>query len=119
MKFLIPVIFFLALILPKNVLAQQTVDLGKSYAFGGIKSLGEGIGYIVPTIIAIAGVMITFYFIVGAIKFIVSEGDKNSVSEAKKTITHTIIGAALLVLLFLAAKFVPEFFGLQGFELLR
>lgn len=104
----------------KEVFAQNTpVPLSKIYAYGSLQNLGEGIGKIIPTLVAVFGVMVAFYLIIGAIKFIVSEGDKASVSEAKKTITHTIIAVALFVLLFLVIRFVPEFFGLEGFKILE
>lgn len=136
-KVILSLIIFFALLSPQVVSAQGTeqnelqkeaileenavtpVDLRGIYAYGGLESLGQGIGYIIPTVIAVAGVLVAFYLIIGAIKFIVSEGDKASVSEAKKTITHTIIAVALLVLLFLVIRFIPEFFGLEGFKILE
>lgn len=106
------IIFIFFLDIP-NVLAQTPVSLSNQYAFGDLPSLGAGVSWIVPAAVAFFMIGVTFYLVIAGIKFIVSEGDKASVSEAKKTITHTIIAVILFILLFLVVKYIPKFFGID------
>lgn len=93
----------------KPVLAA---DLGQNYAFGPIKSLGEGLSYLVQPAFAIAAVGVVLYLVIGAVRMILSGGDKNAVAAARSSIIHAIIGFMLLILMFLILQFVPEFLGI-------
>lgn len=87
------------------------VNLGDEFGLGKISTLGEGFTRLVMPAFELAGVAVAIYLLVGAIKFITSGGDKNAVASAQQMITHAIIGFVLLVLLFVIAQFIPEFFG--------
>ncbi len=91
---------------------NPTVNLKDVYAFGGLQSLGALFSRFTPTVVAIFATMVSFYIIIAAVKFIVSEGDKASISEAKKTITHTLLALVFFVLLFLIVRFILPFFGI-------
>lgn len=96
----------------------QGVNLQQSYAFGNISSLGEALNYLVPYIFAIAGTAVVIYFVVGALRFIFSGGDKNAIASGQQMIIHAIIGFILLILVFLVILFIPELFGLPKFRII-
>lgn len=95
------------------------IDLSKQYAFGNITSLGQGLGFLVGPAFMIAGVAVVIYFIIGAVRFIFSAGDKGAVQGARDMITHAIIGFILLMLMFLLFQFIPEFLGLGKFKIIQ
>lgn len=93
--------------------AYAAERLGDNYAFGGIASLGEGLGYLVAPGFQIAAVAVILYFIVGAYKLITSSGDKEALASSRAMITHAIIGFVLLMLMFAVLQFVPKFFSIN------
>lgn len=95
------------------------IDLKDQFAFGNIKSLAEGVGYLTMPAFAIAAIALVFYFIVGAFQYLTSGGDKNALQSAQKMIIHAIMGFILLMVLFLILQFLPEFFGLKGFKIIQ
>lgn len=97
----------------------MTVDLGKNYGFGDIPNLGEGFNRLVMPVFEIAGVAVGIYLLIGAIKFITSGGDKESIASARAMITHAIIAYVLLMLVFLLMKVVPEFFGAGSLSIIK
>lgn len=90
-----------------------TVNLSNEYAFGELQSLGQIINGAMPIIFSIAALSVVIYFLIGAVKFITSSGDKNAVAGARDMIVHAIIGFILLMLLFLIMEFIPQFFNLN------
>ena len=98
---------------------NQQVPLSQQYAFGNIKSLSQGVGYIIGPAFEIAGILVLFYFLIGAFQYLTSGGDKNTTASAQGKITHAIIGFVLLILLFVIMKFVPEVLGLSGFNIIQ
>ena len=92
--------------------AFAAVDLSEQYAFGDLGSLGEGINRLVGPAFAIATTAVTIYFIYAAFTYITSGGDKEAIGNARKMVTHSIIGFVMLMLLFLVVNFV--FFRLFG-----
>lgn len=102
----------------KPVLAQP-VSIGDNFAFGGLRSWGEGLGFLVNPAFQIAAVAVVIYFLVGAVKYILSAGNKEKVAEARDTIIHAIIGFMLLIFLFLFVQFIPQFLGLVGVQLIK
>ena len=92
---------------------MRAADLGEEYSFGHIKSLAEGIGYLITPALSIAGLAVLLYFIFGAFKLVFSAGDKTAVAEARGMIVHAIIGLILLLLMFVIFQFIPEFLGIN------
>lgn len=88
-------------------------DLSQQYAFGHINSLGEAISYLIPFAFSIAAVAVVFYLLIGALRFILSGGDKGAIEGARNMITHAIIGFILLMLLFVIMQFVPQILGIN------
>ncbi len=82
------------------------VDISKDYAFGDLQTLGQGLNRLVLPAFTIAALAVVIYFIIGAVKFITSGGDKEELGKARDMITHSLIGFILLISLFLVIEFV-------------
>ncbi len=110
------IVLFLSIIyyLPSTIYAASTgIDIGEHYAFGDVKTFGQGITLLVDPAFAIATTLVIIYFIIGAFKFLTSGGDKQAVSDARGMITHAIIGFIILIFSFLILQYIPEFFGFK------
>jgi len=93
-----------------NPLLENLNGLEGADYFGAlIKSL-IGISFVVASIIFI------FIFIMGAIQWITSNGDKGAVQAAQSKITNAIIGLVILLSLFALLRVVGDFFGLEIFQ---
>ena len=64
-----------------------------------------GLGFVVGTIIFF------FIFMIGAIQWIASGGDKAAVEQARGKLTNALIGIFILFALFALIKIVEDFFG--------
>lgn len=106
------------LILNSSRVYAQGVDLKDTYSFGNISSLGQALNFLVPYVFAFAGTAVVFYFIIGALRFVFSGGDKNTIGAAQQMMTHAIIGFILMILIFLVILFIPELFGLPRFRII-
>lgn len=99
---------------PRPVMtALPTVNLGERFGFGHIKSLGDGISFLVGPAFTIAGIAVLLYFLFAAYKLIFSGGDKTAVGAAKEMITHSIIGVILLLVMFFVLPFILSYFGIK------
>lgn len=70
----------------------------------------------ITVVFAIAAVLVIIFLIWGAIEWIISGGDKEKVSNARKKITSALIGLAILAFVFVIAA---VFGGIIGFNPLR
>lgn len=82
------------------------VDISKSFGFGNIKSLGEGTTLIVKPIFEIAAVLVIFYFLLGAFKYLKAGGNKEEVEAGRQMIEHAIVGFIILMFAFLILQFL-------------
>lgn len=110
---------FFTLYLNFHIPQVSAVYLGGQYGFGNINSVGEGFSRLVTPGFAIATTIVAFSLIFGGFKYLTSGGDKEQVESAKNLITHAIIGFILLIFMFLVLKFLPEYFGLEGFKIIQ
>ncbi|MDO8452655.1 MAG: hypothetical protein Q7S79_02790 [bacterium] len=61
----------------------------------------------------IASLLFVFWFMLGAIKWITSGGDKNKLETARGTVTSAIIGLAVLFSLYMILRLLERFFGIN------
>lgn len=102
----------------KEVLAAVKIE--DQYAFGNIKSLGEGVNLLVAPAFSIATAAVVIYFLMGAIKFLTAGANKDDISSARAMITHAIIGFIILMFAFLILQFVlSNLFGIKDFQLIK
>lgn len=95
------------------------VNLQEEFAFGFIDSLSEGIGFLIGPAFNIAAIAVVFYFLFAAFKYMTAAGNKDETAKAQAMITHSLIGFLLLMAVFLVLQFLPEFFGLRGFKIIK
>lgn len=71
---------------------------------------GTSIGGLVSNALTIifiaAAILVLFFLVIGAFKWIVSGGDKEAVAGARKTIIAALVGLAILALAFLIVRVV-------------
>lgn len=110
MKFTIFLIFFAFYLypIPYTLSPINAIDLSQDYAFGNIKSLGEGVRLLVVPTFSIAAAVVVGFLIFGGIKYMTSGGEKEAVSSAQGMITHAIIGFIILMMLFALMQFLSE-----------
>ena len=61
----------------------------------------------------IGGVVFIFVFIVGAFQWITAGGDKGQLEDARRRISHAIVGLVVLLLIYLITQFVNYILGLN------
>ncbi len=86
--------------------AYAAVDISKEYGFGDLASLSQGVDRLVYPAFSLALLAVTIYFVYAGVKYTLSGGDKEAVGEARKMITHSVIGFILLMFLFLILNFL-------------
>lgn len=102
----------------KEAHAQSGIPLKDQFGFGWIGSIGDLLNILIPVGFTLAGLVVTFFFILGALRFIISGGDKQAIDNARNMIIHSIIGLILLLLIFLLLKILPEAIGLKNFKII-
>lgn len=65
---------------------------------------------IADTLIYLVGAIAVIMLILGGLKYVTSQGNKESVQGAKDTILHAIIGIVVAILAFAAVRFVSDQF---------
>ena len=100
----------------EKLIAQTNVPLEITPPAVGI-SASTGVGTIVSnvfTIIFIIAVLIVvFMLVIGAFQWIMSGGDKEAVGNARKRITHALIGLAILSLAWFIVTIVGGILGIN------
>lgn len=92
---------------------MKGVDLSSQYGFGWLGSLAEALQTLVMPAMGIASAAVLIYFLVGAVQFITSAGNKDKISGARNMITHAFIGLLLLVVAFILLEYVPQLLGVK------
>lgn len=94
-----------------NVRQQQ----GQGVSIGSASSAEGIVQIIIVNVItlffAVGGIGVVIYFIWGALDWILSGGDKEKVANARKKMTHAIIGLVLLALSFVIINIVGAIIG--------
>ena len=63
--------------------------------------------------ITIGSIALLFMLILGGIKYIMSQGDKQRVEESKDQILHAILGFVILMAIYAIIKVLETFFGMS------
>ena len=93
----------------------------KNTIFEGLFSLESGgstfLGLVLPKFIGLLfvfGVVVFFFvFLIGALSWIISGGDKAKVESAKARITSALVGLVLMLSTFVIVKLIESFFGID------
>lgn len=62
-----------------------------------------------------ASILAIFLVVWAGIRFVMSEGDKEKIINARKTLTYALIGLTFIGLSFVLFNFITQFTGSQGF----
>lgn len=106
----------------RPVYAQTAIPIGDKFGFGNFHSLGDATTRLVNPAFQIAAALVLIFMLFGAFKYLTSEGNKESVEEARKMMTNAFIGSIILMFAFLALKYLLyALFGIEGniFELIN
>lgn len=98
----------------QNPSAQPVAQISTEYDFGWVDSLGKFTSTkLMPLAFSIAAIMVVFYFIIGALELITSQGDKAHIVSARAKIYHAIIGLVLLIALFFILQYLIPALGIE------
>lgn len=98
----------------KEIYAQQPgFNIQEQYRFSNYDTFGKAFSQLVVPAFSVAGIAVVLYFLVGAYKYIRSEGDKNEVAQARAMMIHGIIGLMMLALMIPLIQFIMDFFGVK------
>lgn len=75
-----------------------------------VQLFGSLIQTIVGVLFAVGAITFFFMFLLGAIRWITSGGDKAAVEGARNQITHALIGLVILLAIFVIIKLIEEIF---------
>lgn len=84
-------------------LSPSTTDAGAQ----GFSSL---IGVVIGWMFTVGLILFIFFFLINAIKWIVSQGDKNSIEGARTGILQAVLGVVVLLSLFAVLKLIETIF---------
>ncbi|MCL4354892.1 hypothetical protein M1349_05525 [Patescibacteria group bacterium] len=107
------------LILAPTVLAVTNANPseGLEGPFAGLGKIGENlggtIGRLITAIFVIAAIISLFYLIYGAVKWIISEGDKQKVADARNHIIAALVGLVIVFLSYFIMSIILGIFGLS------
>lgn len=109
------------LLLPAKAYAQANFELKQPNGYGipvRFSSVPYAEGQVETVIVnvislffAVGGIGVVIYFVWGAVDWILSGGDKEKVSSARKKMTHAIIGLFLLSLSYVIINLVGSIVG--------
>ena len=86
-------------------------------ATGGV--IGTILRNVLALFFAVGGIGTVIYFVWGAVDWILSGGDKEKVSSARKKMTHAVIGLILLSLSFVILQLVGEVVGFNPLQTIQ
>lgn len=70
---------------------------------------------VINFLIGFAGVVSVLLIVWAGIRFVLSEGDKEKIVNARKTLTYALLGLLLVALAFVLVRFVVTFTGGETF----
>lgn len=76
----------------------------------GVQLFGSLLQSIIGILLTLGAIAFFFYFILGAIRWILSGGDKGQVENARNQITHAVVGLLILFALFAIITLIETVF---------
>lgn len=93
-----------------NILFPSLSPISPGHGIGLFESLLQTL---ITLAIIVAVLVFFFLFLIGAIRWILSGGDKAQVETARKTLTSALIGLVLVLSFFAIVKLVESIFGVS------
>jgi len=99
----------------KSAYAQESIDLNPGGTFINLKDLTPEsvIGGLVSLVLVLAALVFFFMFVMGGIKWIMSEGDKTKLDTARQQITNSLIGLAIIFVAWAIIVLIDTLFGVN------
>jgi len=69
---------------------------------------------IITTFITISGILLLFYFIISAIRWITASGDSDKLKEARDSMLNAIIGFVIVVIAYFFVGLIGGILGIDG-----
>jgi len=103
----------------KQALAQSNVSLNPPTQFGqlGNLSVGSIVSGLINLVLVLAALVFFFMLVLGGIRWIMSQGDKGNVENARNQITNALIGLAIIFAAWAIMKLIETLFGVNIFNL--
>lgn len=105
----------------KILLAQeQSVKLNSQYGFAGpkLQNLGDLTSIVITPLFTVSTIIVFIYFLYGAVKYMLSGGNKEEIAKGRAMIINGLVGFLILIFIFIAVQFIPDFFGLKGYKII-
>lgn len=103
----------------KQALAQSNVSLNPPTQFSqlGNLSVGSIVSGLINLVLVLAALVFFFMLVLGGIRWIMSQGDKGNVENARNQITNALIGLAIIFAAWAIMKLIETLFGVNIFNL--
>ncbi len=83
---------------------------------GGTQFTSDLIGAIIRLLLLVAVIIFVFQFLLGAIQWIMSEGDKTKLEKARSQIQNSLTGLFIAFLVFVILFLIGHFFGIESLK---
>ncbi|MFZ1243335.1 MAG: hypothetical protein WAQ22_04330 [Candidatus Saccharimonas sp.] len=96
-------------VLPAAVFASPADEIGKGVVSAGgtgSEDLSANIIDIVNVLLFILGAVAVIVIVIAGFRFVVANGDSNSVASARNTILYAVVGLAIAILSYAIVNFV-------------
>jgi len=118
---LTPAVSYLFVVQTAFAQTKANPSEGLTGPFRGLLDLGSDlggtIGRLITAIFVIAAIISLFYLIYGAVKWIISEGDKQKVADARNHIIAALVGLVVVFLSYFIMSIILGIFGLSFVDL--
>jgi len=101
---------------PAGVFAQTNINLIPTSGIGAQASkfnLGGIIGTVITIILSLAAVVAFIFLLMGGLQWVLSGGDKEGTEKARKRITASLVGLAIIFSAFAIIYVVQNVFGIS------
>lgn len=97
--------------------AKPIIDpaTGKAVQVATLDCISVILQNVVNFLAGFAAVLAVFFIVWAGIQFVKSEGDKEKIVNARKTLTYATLGLLFVALVFIMLNLIAQFTGSQGF----
>ena len=85
----------------------------------GLEFAEQVFPFIIRVLIFLGFIAFLVQFLLGGIKWINSQGDKNKIEESQKQLTYSFVGLFVVLSIFAVIKVIGAVFGVKGLENLQ
>ncbi len=85
----------------------------------GVDFFNRALPFLIHWLIIVGFFFFLVHFLLGGLKWINSQGEKNKIEEAQKQLTFALVGLLVVFSIFAIIRIIGFVFGLSGFENLQ